>query len=168
MNSLRFFKNRLILSLPPQDSTSPVPPQFFTEEPQPCPAPRKTLVLPTYPHSIPRGRDRAFWLQKFHPAKLYFYIQTTSLGVALLSCFSPPLPPWEQCGHQSPPDTCCWRSAPSHRRDQILPLPFGARKMQRRGEGEGDKVPVRAPLTSSWLSKRQQLIAGVAGWGGET
>ena len=70
-------------------------------------------------------RDRVLWLQKFHPAKLYFYIQTTSLGVASLSGFSPPLPPWEQCGHQNPPETCCWRSALSRRRDQIPLLPCG-------------------------------------------
>ena len=37
------------------------------------------------------------------------------------------------------------------------------RRGGRGGEGEGEKVPVRAPLNSSWLSKRQQLIAGVGG-----
>lgn len=165
MNSLRFFKNRLILSLPPQDSTSPVPPQFFTEEPQPCPAPRKTLVLPTYQHSIPRGQRQGILVAEVSPSQallLYTNHQFRSGFVKLLLSSTASLGAVrssEPTGHLLL-EVC--------RRDQILPLPFGARKMQRRGEGEGDKVPVRAPLTSSWLSKRQQLIAGVAGWGGET
>lgn len=57
-------------------------------------------------------------------------------------------------------------------RDLLLEVcPFSQKRpdppspLRRRGggKGEGEKVPVRAPLNSSWLSKRQQLIAGVGG-----